>query len=100
MTGCACPGLLKPVEAVAVALAVDDVELAVIVYVIAEDGEACVVHLPVAVPLPFVIVGIDVAEPAVGREDVCFAIAIYIGDADAVAVFFFASDVMHLGRGA
>ena len=59
-------GLFEPVEAVTVALAVDDVGAAVVVDVVGEDWEACVSEMPVGVPLPFVVVGVDVLEPAVG----------------------------------
>ena len=92
-------GLFEPVEAVAVALAVDDVGAAVVVDVVGEDGEARVTEMPVGVPLPFVVVGVDVFEPAVGGEDVGFAVAIDVADADAVAVFVFAADVMDGGVG-
>src|SRR5580704_13550827 len=93
-------GLLEPVEAVAVALAVDDVGAAVVVDVVGEDGEAGVAEVPVGVPLPFVVVGVDVLEPAVGGEDVGFAVAVDVGDADAVAVLCFVADVVHAGFGA
>ncbi len=79
-------GLLEPVETVAVALTVDEVEFAVVVDVVAEDGKAGVAEVPVAVPLPLVVVGVDLLEPAVGGEDVGFAVAVDVGDADAVAV--------------
>jgi hypothetical protein len=83
-----CAGLLEPVEAVAVTLAVDEVELAIVVHVVAEDGEAGVAEVPIPVPLPLVVVGVDVLEPAMRSEDVGFAIAVDVGDADAVAVLF------------
>ncbi len=53
--------------------------------------------MPVGVPLPLVVVGVDVLEPAVGCEDVGFAVAVDVGDSDAVAVFIFAADVMDAG---
>ncbi len=87
-------GLFEPVEAVAVALAVDQVELAVVVDVVAEDGKAGVAELPVPVPLPLVVVGVDLLEPAVGGEHVGFAVAVDVGDADAVAVLLAAAEVM------
>jgi len=92
--------LLVPVETVAVSLADDEVQLAVVVDVVAEDGEACVAKMPVGVPLPLVVVGVDVLEPAVGCEEVGFAVAVDVGDADAVTVLFFASDVVDAGLGA
>ena len=97
---CGCAALLEPVEAVAVALAVDDVDFAVVVDVVAEDGEAGVAEMPVGMPLPLVVVGVDVLEPAVGGEDVGFAVAVDVGDADAVAVLLAAADVMDDGLGA
>ena len=44
--------LFQPIEAVAVALAVDDVHLAVVDHVVADDGESGVAQVPVGVPLP------------------------------------------------
>ncbi len=88
-------GLFEPVEAVAVALAVDEVELAIVVDVVAEDGKAGVAEVPVSVPGPLVVVGVDLLEPAVGCEDVGFAVAVDVGDADAVAVLLWKTDVMH-----
>lgn len=78
--------LLKPIEAVAMPLAVDDVGLAIVIYVVAEDGKSGIAQLPVRVPLPFVAIGVDLLEPAVGRQNVRFAVAVHIGDANAVAV--------------
>jgi hypothetical protein len=94
-----CAALFEPVEAVAMALSVDEIELAVVIDVIAEDGEAGVAEIPVAVPLPLVVVGVDVLEPAKGGEDVGLAVAVDVGDADAVTVLMFAADVMDPGLG-
>ncbi len=84
--------MLQPVEPVAVALAVDEVHLAVVVDVVAEDGKAGVAEVPVRVPLPLVVVGVDLLEPAVGCEDVGLAVAVDVGDADAVAILFSAAE--------
>src|SRR5271170_4351318 len=90
-------GLLEPVESVAVALAVDEVHLAVMVNVVAEDGEAGVTDIPVAMPLPLVVVGVDLLEPSVSGEHVGFAVAVDVGDADAVAILLLASEMMDAG---
>ena len=92
--------LLQPVEPVTVALAVDDVHLAVVVHVVAEDGEARIVHVPVRMPLPLVLVGVDLAEPAGGSENVGLAVAVDVGHADAVPVLLAAAHMMDLGLGA
>src|SRR5580698_1727912 len=84
-------GLFEPVESIAVALSVDQVELAVVVDIVAEDGEAGVADVPVAVPLPLVVVGVDLLKPSVGSEDIGLAVAVDVGDADAVAVLLAAS---------
>ena len=76
------------------ALAVDEIELAIVVHVIAEDGKASVAEVPVPMPYPLVVIGVDLFEPAVGREDVGFAVAVDVGDADAVTVLFAASEVV------
>ncbi len=81
------------------ALAVEDVHLAIVVDVVAEDGEAGVAELPVGMPLPLVVVGVDVFKPAVGSEDVGFAVAVDVGDADAVAVLLFADYMVDFGLG-
>ena len=47
-------------------------------------------------PLPLVCVGIDLTEPAVGREDVGLAVAVHVSNARAVAILLAAADVMHL----
>ena len=82
----AAPLLLKPVEPVAVALAVDHVHLAVVVHVVADDRKSGVLHLPVAMPLPLILVGIDLLEPAVWSKDVGLAVAVDIRHADAVPI--------------
>ncbi len=97
MAGRAGAGLFEPVEAVAVALAVDEVHFAVVVDVVAEDGKAGVAEVPIGVPDPFVVVGIDLLEPAVGGEDVGFAVAVDVGDADAVTVLLLAAEVVGAG---
>ena len=81
-------GLFEPVEAVAVTLAEDEVEFAVVVDVVAEDGEAGVAELPVRVPPPLVVVGVDLFwnQPC-GVRMSGFAVAVDVGDADAVTVF-------------
>src|SRR6201996_6356235 len=86
--------LLQPVEAVTVSLAIDEVELAVMVYVVAEDGEAGISDIPVAVPRPLVVVGIDLLEPPVRREHIGLAIAVDVGDADAVTVLLAPTEMM------
>ena len=93
------PLLFKPVDPVAVALAVDDIHLAVAVHVVADDRKARVLHLPVAMPLPLILVGIDLLEPAVRRKDVCLAVAVDIGHADAVPILRAPAHVVHLGLG-
>ena len=87
--------LLEPVQAIAMSLAVDEIKLAVVIDVIAEDGEAGVAEFPFSMPLPFVVVGIDLLKPAVRREHVRFAIAVDVGDADAVAILFSAAQVVN-----
>src|SRR5580698_4324040 len=54
-----CPGLLQPVETIAVALAVDQIHLAIVVYVVAENGKAGVCKVPVRVPHPLIVVCVD-----------------------------------------
>src|ERR1039458_145892 len=61
--------LFKPVDSIAVALAVDHIHLAVVVHVVADDRKARVLHLPVAMPLPLILVGIDLLEPSVRRKN-------------------------------
>src|SRR5580658_10158639 len=92
-------GLLQPIKPVAVAVAVDDVGFAIAVHVVADDGKARVAHLPVAVPLPLIVIGVDLAEPAAGRENVHFAVAIDVGHAYAVPVLRAGADVMYFGFG-
>ena len=87
-------GLFEPVEPVAVALSVDQIHLAVVVDVVAENGKAGVAEVPVAVPLPLVVVGVDLLEPSMGGEDVSLAVAVDVGDADAVAVLLLVAKVM------
>src|ERR1035437_3456201 len=81
--------LLQPEQAVAVAFTVNNVHLAVIVHVVTQDRKSCVTQIPVRMPFPFVMVGINIFKPAVGSQYVGLAIAIYIGNAGAVAVFRF-----------
>src|SRR5205823_7688511 len=81
-------GLLEPVQAIAVALAVDEIQLAIVVDVVAKDGETGVAKFPIRMPLPLVVVRVDLLKPAMRREHVRFAIAIDVGDADAVTVLF------------
>ena len=80
------------------ALTAKNVGLAIVIHVVAEDGETGVAELPVRMPLPLIVVSVDVSEPAVRRKDVGFAIAVYVGDADAVAVLLPAANRMHLRR--
>ena len=47
-------------------------------------------------PLPLIIVGIDILEPTVRSENVGFPVAIHVCDANAVSVLLFASDMMNL----
>src|SRR5579863_2741638 len=82
------------------ALAVNDVHLAIVVHVVADDGEAGIFEIPVFVELPLVLVGVDLLEPAERREDIGLAVAIDVGDADAVAVLGAAAHVMDFGLGA
>jgi hypothetical protein len=49
------------------------------------------------VPLPLIVGSVDVLEPAVRSEDVSFAVAVDVGDADAVAVLLFVAYVMDFG---
>jgi hypothetical protein len=46
------------------------------------------------VPLPLIVVGVDLLEPSVGGENVGFAVTVDVGDADAVAVLLLASEVV------
>ena len=80
--------LFEPVQAIAMALAVDEIKLAVVVDVVAEDGEAGVAKVPVGVPIPFVIIRVGLLKPAVSCEHIGFAVAVDVGDADAVTVLF------------
>ena len=77
-------------------LAINDVHLPIVVHVVANDRKAGIVQLPVSVPFPLVVVGVDIFEPAVGSQNVGFAIAIDVGNADAVPVLLFPADMVHL----
>jgi hypothetical protein len=55
--------LFQPIDAVAVTLAVDDVHLSIVVYVIADDREARIAQVPVRMEDPLVVVCVDVLEP-------------------------------------
>src|ERR1700721_2294038 len=46
----------------------DDIHLAVAIHVVADDRESGFLQIPIAVPLPFVMIGVDIFEPAVRRE--------------------------------
>ena len=43
------------------------------------------------------MVGIDILEPAKRRQNIRFAIAVDIGNADAMAILLLAAHMMHLG---
>src|SRR5207302_5298824 len=88
--------LFQPIEAVAVSLAIDDVGLAIIVHVVADDGKAGIVQLPVCVPFPLIVVGIDIFEPTVWGQNIGLPIAIYVSCADAMTILLFSSDMVHL----
>src|SRR5208337_935118 len=89
--------LLQPVKAVAVTLSVDDVRLAIVIYVIADNRKTGIAQLPIRMPLPLILIGINIFEPSIGSEDIGLAIAIDIGDSDTVAVLLLAAHVVHLG---
>src|ERR1700760_4594927 len=93
MVGGAC--LFKPIEAIAMTLTIDEVKLAIVVHVIAKNGEAGIADVPVAVPRPLVVIGVDLLEPSVGCEDVGLAVPIDVGDADAVAILGAATEMMN-----
>ncbi len=95
-----CAGLFQPVEPVAVALAKDQVELAVVVYVVAKDGKACVFKAPIAMPGPLVGVRVYLLKPAMRGKHVRLAVAVDVGDADAVAVLRAVAKGVHLRLGA
>jgi hypothetical protein len=76
--------LFEPVEAVAMALAVDEIKFAIVVDVVAEDRKTSVTKVPVPVPKPLVAICVDLLESAMGRQDVGFTVAVDVGDADAV----------------
>ena len=76
------------------AAAVDDVHFAVVVHVVADDRESGFAQVPFAMPFPFVVVGVDVLEPAVRCEHVHFTVAVNVSHADAVAILIVAPDVM------
>jgi len=89
--------LFQPVKAIAMALTVDKVELAIVIHVVTEDGEAGIADVPVTVPLPLVVVGIDLLEPSVRGEYVGLAVAIDVCDADAVAILRAPSEMVDAG---
>src|ERR1700733_6322867 len=78
----------------------DDLHLAVPIHVVADDRESGFLQIPIAVPLPFVMIGVDIFEPAVRREQIYFAVAVDVRHADAMAVLVMAARVVNLGLGA
>jgi len=80
MAVCAGTLLLQPVESIAVALTVDDVHFAVIIDVIANDGKSSVTEIPVRVPLPLIVISVDLSKPSIGRQDIRLAISVHIGN--------------------
>src|SRR5437764_7544920 len=90
-----CASLFEPVQTIAMALTIDQIQFAIVVHVVAKDRKAGVAEFPLPMPLPFVVVGIDLLKPAVRREHVRFAIAVDVGDADAVAILFSAAQVVN-----
>ena len=87
-------GLFEPIQTVAMALAIDEIQFAIVIDVVTEDGKAGIAEIPISMPLPFVVVCVDLLEPAMSCEHIRFAIAVDIGYADAVAVFLAASQVV------
>src|SRR5882757_7091544 len=76
-------------------LAVDEIKLAVMINVVAEDGEAGVAEVPISMPLPLVVICIDLLKPAVSCEHVRLAITVDVGDTNAVTILLAASQVVH-----
>ncbi len=57
-------------------------------------GKPASPRCPVSVPYPLVVIGVDLFEPAVGCKDVSLAVAVDVGDADAVTVLLAASEMV------
>src|SRR5579884_732129 len=87
--------LLQPVEAIAVPLSINQVQLAVMVYVIAKNRKTRIAQVPVAMPFPLVFVRVDLLKPSMCGENVRFAIAIDVRNTDAVAVLLASAQMMH-----
>src|ERR1700760_2046338 len=47
-------------------------------------------------PLPLVVIGVDVLEPAEGCQDIGFTISVHIGNTDSVAILGLIANVVHL----
>jgi hypothetical protein len=65
-----------------------------VVYVVAEDGESGVADIPVAVPLPLILIGIDLLKPSMRCEYISLAVAVDVGDTDAVAILLAAPQMV------
>ena len=63
-------------------------------------GKPASPNFPIAVPLPLVLVGVDLAEPSMRGGTTRVPVAIDVGDSDSVAILLTAADVMHFGFGA
>ena len=87
--------LLQPVKPVAMPLAIDQVEPAVMVYVVPEIRKAGITKIPVAVPLPLVVIRVDLLKPAVRRQDVRLAVAIDVSHADPMPVLLTTAEMVH-----
>ncbi len=78
---------------------VNDVRFSIAVYVVADDRETRFAQVPVGVPLPFVVIRIDVLKPTERCQNIHFAIAIDIGHASSVSILIVPADVMDAGLG-
>src|SRR5690242_4273846 len=68
------------------AAAVNHVGFSVVVHVITDNRKSGLAEFPVSVPVPLVLIGVDIPEPAKRRQEVVFAVAIDVRDPDAMAV--------------
>ena len=91
--------LFEPIQAVAVAAAVDQVHFAVVVHVVADDGKSGFAQVPFRAPFPLVVICVNVLEPAMRHKNVNLAVAIDIRHTDAVTVLIASADVVDLWLG-
>src|SRR5689334_18904575 len=78
------------------AAAINHIGFSVVVYVIADNRKSGLAEFPFAAPLPFVLIGIDISEPAKRGQKIVLAVAIDVRDPDAVAILLRAAGFVDL----